>query len=174
MDILERYKRCELPIPQKQWAWFLYGAGLENLGRNDKPELVDVPSFGPNELLARVDACGICFSDIKIVRLGPDHPRLFGRNLAQDPIIMGHEVSLTIVGVGDQLKGQFNIGVRFVVQAEIYYKGKNLAFGYMLYGGYEQFVKLGDEILYILVGRFNFFKSLTGERYTLDFFYHGR
>ncbi len=147
MDILERYRRGELPIPQKQWAWFLYGAGLENLGRDGKPELIDVPQIGPDELLARVDCCGICFSDVKIVNLGPDHPRLFGRNLKQDPIIMGHEVALTIVRVGEQLQDQYKVGDRFVVQADIYYRGVNLAFGYMLYGGYEQFVKLGDEVL---------------------------
>ncbi len=147
MDIIEKYRRGELPIPDQHWVWFLYGAGLENFGRDGKPELRPVPSYGPTELLARVDACGICFSDIKIIKAGPDHPRLFGRDLKNDPIVIGHEVALTIVGVGDELRDQYKIGDRFVVQADIYYKGVNLAFGYMLYGGYEQYVKLGDEVL---------------------------
>ncbi|MBC7287739.1 MAG: alcohol dehydrogenase catalytic domain-containing protein [Armatimonadetes bacterium] len=147
MDIVEKYRRGELPVPENHWVWFLYGAGLENLGRDGRPELRPVPTYGPTELLARVDACGICFSDIKIIKAGAEHPRLYGRDLANDPIVIGHEVALTIVGVGDEMRGQYNVGDRFVVQADVYYKGVNLAFGYMLYGGFEQYVKLGDEVL---------------------------
>jgi NADPH2:quinone reductase len=47
-----------------------------------------------------VDACGICFSDIKILNLGGGHPRLRGRDLAREPIVMGHEVALTVEAVG--------------------------------------------------------------------------
>ena len=39
------------------------------------------------------------------------------------------------------------MGDRFVIQADIYYKGVNLAFGYMLPGGLEQYVRISDEIL---------------------------
>ncbi len=147
MEIVEKYRSGELPVPRNQWAWFLYGSGMESFGREGKTEQRPVPRYGPNELLARVDACGICFSDIKIIKAGSDHPRLRGRDLANDPIIIGHEVSVTIVGVGDELKDHYSVGDRFVVQAEIYYKGVNLAFGYMLPGGFEQYVTLGDEVL---------------------------
>ena len=47
---------------------------------------------------------------------------------------MGHEVSLTVVGVGANLRDRYRIGDRFIVQAEIYYKGVNWAYGYMLAG----------------------------------------
>jgi threonine dehydrogenase-like Zn-dependent dehydrogenase len=147
MDILEQYRRGQLPLPEENWAWFLYGAGLENFGRDGAPEKRPMPTYGPHELLARVDACGICFSDIKIIKAGGDHPRLYGRDLASDPIIIGHEVALTIVGVGDELRDQYAVGDRFVVQADVYYRGVNLAFGYMLYGGFQQYVVLGDEVL---------------------------
>lgn len=147
MDIFEQYRRGELPLPEENWAWFLYGAGLENFGRDGQPESRPMPTYGPQQLLARVDACGICFSDIKIIKAGGDHPRLYGRDLASDPIIIGHEVALTIVGVGDELRDQYRIGDRFVVQADVYYRGVNLAFGYMLYGGFQQYVVLGDEVL---------------------------
>ena len=41
-------------------------------------ELVEreIPAPGPGEVRIKVKACGICFSDIKILNLGPDHPRL--------------------------------------------------------------------------------------------------
>ena len=54
----------------------VYGAGLESLGQADSPLCRRVPQPGPGELLVRVDACGICFSDIKILNLGGSHPRL--------------------------------------------------------------------------------------------------
>jgi len=146
-DILQRYKKAEMPIPKTMLAWPLYGAGFENLGRNGQPVEVPVPEYGPDELLVRHDACGLCFSDIKIIRAGGDHPRLYGRDLAKDPIVQGHEVALTVVGVGEHLRDRFRVGDRFVVQADIYYQGKNLAYGYMFVGGLAQYAVVGKEIL---------------------------
>lgn len=134
-------------MADKQLAWRLHGAGVENLGGPNGPEEIPVGKPGPDQVLARVDACGLCFSDLKIIRQGGDHPRLYHRNLAESPVIMGHEVALTVVEVGDDLKGTYEPGQRYVVQADVYYQGKNLAFGYMLPGGFEQYVLLGDEVL---------------------------
>ena len=146
-DTFDRYYRGETAIPATQSAWHVYGAGLENVGRDGKPVEIPVERPRSDQLLARVDAAGICFSDLKIIKQGGDHPRLYGRDLARDPIIPGHEVALTLVEVGADLAGQYHVGDRFVVQADIYVQGKNLAFGYMLPGAFEQFVLLGDEAL---------------------------
>ena len=146
-EAFDRYYRGETALPTTQLAWHVYGAGMENVGRDGQPEEIPVPRPGPDQLLARVDGSSICFSDLKIIKQGGDHPRLFGRDLAHDPIIPGHEVSLTLVEVGEQLRDQYHVGDRFVVQAEIYFHGKNLAFGYMLPGGFEQYVLLGEEVL---------------------------
>ncbi|MEI6499612.1 MAG: zinc-binding dehydrogenase [Armatimonadota bacterium] len=134
-------------LPGNQQVWFLYGEGLDNVGKASSFETVPMPEFGADDLLARIDACGLCFSDVKVIRQGGNHPRLFGRDLANDPIILGHEVALTIVGVGANMAAQYQVGDRFVIQAEIYHNGVNLAFGYMLPGGLEQYVKLSDEVL---------------------------
>ncbi len=146
-DKLTRYRSGQDPIPDRQWLWPLYGAGFERLGVDDQPIQAAVPQPGPNQLLVRHDAVGICFSDIKIIRQGGDHPRLVGRDLAAEPVVMGHEVSLTVVGVGESLRGQFQVGDRFAVQADIYYKGRGMAYGYRLQGGYSQYALVGDEIL---------------------------
>ena len=146
-DILQRYKRAGGPRPKTMLAWPLYGAGFENLGRDGQPVEMPLPQYGSDELLVRHDACGLCFSDIKIIRVGGDHPRLYGRNLAREPIVQGHEVSLTVVGVGENLRDRFQVGDRFVVQADIYYQGKNLAYGYMFLGGLAQYAVVGKEIL---------------------------
>ncbi len=146
-DVIQAYKAARGPIPKEMIAWPLYGTGLENLGREGRPVRLPVPQHGPDQLLARIDAVGLCFSDMKILTLGGDHPRLGGRDLARDPVIMGHEVAVTIVRVGEQLQGQFQPGDRFVIQADIYYKGKGVAFGYRLPGALEQYVVIGKEIL---------------------------
>jgi len=135
-------------IPERQLAWLLHGAGVENLGGPDHgPEEIPVGRPGRGELLARVDACGICFSDLKIVSQGGSHARLYGRDLAAEPVIMGHEPAVTIVEVGEDLRDRFRPGERYVVQADIYVGGKSMAFGYMLPGAFEQYVILGEHVL---------------------------
>ena len=54
---------------------------------------------------------------------------------------------MTIVGVGDKWKGKFTLGSRYIIQADIYYKGKGVAFGYAIPGGLSQYVVIGTEIL---------------------------
>jgi len=152
MQTLEQYRAATGPLPETVKRWHLHGAGLESL----REATVDLPTFGPDELLVRHDACGICFSDIKIINLGPQHPRLQGRDMAAHPVVMGHEVALTVAGVGDSLGGQFHVGQRFIVQADVYYKGTNPAYGYQLDGGMAQYgvvtkeVLQGDEGCYLL------------------------
>ena len=153
---LDAYKAATAPLPKTMLRWHLYGAGLENMGRNEKPEEVVVPSYGEDELLVRQDACGLCFSDTKVIGLGPNHPRMTGRDLAKDPVTLGHEVSCTVVGVGETLIGRFEVGQRFVVQADVFYQGKSMAYGYAISGGLAEYSVIpkpiidGDEGCYLL------------------------
>jgi len=141
------YKAGGGDIPQSMPAWQVFGAGFENLGKDGKPVEIPVYEVGPDQILARIDAAGLCFSDIKILKLGREHPRLFNRDLANDPIVMGHEAAITVVKVGEKQQGKYKVGDRFVVQAEAYYKGKNLAFGYMLPGALQPYTIIGPELL---------------------------
>ncbi len=59
------------PAEKTYTAWRLYGAGLENLRRDELP----MPVPGPKEILVHIDAVGICFSVIKIIRAGAGHPK---------------------------------------------------------------------------------------------------
>lgn len=135
------------PMPATMLSWRLKGTGLANLGTGGKPDTVPFPSWSENDLIARVDACGLCFSDIKLIGAGSAHPRIEGRDLARDPTVPGHEVSLTIVGVGDRWRGRFALGSRTILQSDIYVNGKGLAFGYALPGGLSQYVVLGSPVL---------------------------
>ncbi len=149
---IKDYQKARTPLPTQIKRWHLKGVGTESL----EEVTIPLPHYGPDQLLVRHDACGICFSDIKIINLGPEHPRLQGRDMQRDPVVMGHEVALTVVGIGDHLQDQFHIGQRFIIQADVYYKGANPAYGYQLDGGMAQYgvvtkeVLQGDEGLYLL------------------------
>ncbi len=53
-------------------------------------EDVPIPETGPGELLVRVDACGVCVTDIKKIHQG----------LLRGPRIFGHEIAGTVARVG--------------------------------------------------------------------------
>lgn len=147
MSKMAAYRRAEGALPKRHWLWPLYGQGIENLGQDDRPILVDMPTCGPDELLVRHDAVGLCFSDTKVIAAGEHHPRLAGRDLKANPVVLGHEVALTVVQVGANRQDRFKPGDRFIVQADIYYHGVGIAYGYAMQGGLSQYNVIGKEIL---------------------------
>ncbi len=54
---------------------------------------------------------------------------------------------MTVVEVGEAWRDRFEPGQRFVLQADIYYRGKNLAYGYVFVGGLAQYNLLGPAAL---------------------------
>ena len=97
-------------------------------------------------MLVRHDACGICFSDIKVINAGEKHPRIF-RDIKKEPVVLGHEVAMTVVGVGENLRDQYQVGDRFIVQADIWSGGINYAYGYMIQGGMSQYAVIDQRVL---------------------------
>ena len=59
-------------------------------------EDVAKPVAGPDDVLLKVAACGVCGSDI---------PRMLTKGAHRMPIICGHEFSGHIVGLGDDVDG---------------------------------------------------------------------
>jgi D-arabinose 1-dehydrogenase-like Zn-dependent alcohol dehydrogenase len=145
-DKLTDYQRADASLPEKNRLWPLYGAGFDNLGREAGPILVPMPEYGPDELLVRHDACGLCFSDIKVLRLGEEHPRIY-RDMLADPVVLGHEVAMTIVGVGQNLRDQYQVGDRFIIQADIFVDGVGYAYGYEIQGGLSQYAVIDQRVL---------------------------
>ncbi len=70
-----------------------------------------VPSPGPDEVLMRVAACGICGSDVH----GYDGSS--GRRIP--PIVMGHEAAGTIEAAGERVTG-LKVGDRITVDSTVY------------------------------------------------------
>ena len=72
------------PIPKTMRAGVYRDQGVVRV------EEVSVPEVGPNEVLIKVAACGICGTDIK---------KIFQRYV-EPPQILGHELSGTVVATG--------------------------------------------------------------------------
>jgi threonine dehydrogenase-like Zn-dependent dehydrogenase len=143
----EEYRSASTPIPEKTWAWNLYGAGVENIGKENAPEAFPVEEPDDDQVLVRIDSVGMCFSDVKIINQGGNHPKLYGRDLSQYPGRVGHEVALTIIKVGKGLDSKYQPGQRLAVQPDIYQQGKSTAYGYTIPGGMTQYHLIGAEVL---------------------------
>jgi L-iditol 2-dehydrogenase len=78
-------------------------------GINDvRVETIPVPEIGAGEVLIKIHTCGICGTDLKKIHTGShDAPRVFG-----------HEMSGTIVRVGDAVEG-FAVGDRVMAYHHI-------------------------------------------------------
>jgi propanol-preferring alcohol dehydrogenase len=90
-----------MTIPDKMRAMVLEtpGAALKLM---DLP----VPNPGPNQVLLRVNACGVCRTDLHILDGELHKPKL--------PLILGHQIVGTIVGLGESVH-RFHLGERIGV-----------------------------------------------------------
>ena len=145
-DKLIEYRKAETQNANKNRLWPLYGAGFDNLGLNNQPIETALPQPGPDELLVRHDACGLCFSDIKVIKAGQSHPRIY-RDMADNPVVLGHEIAMTVITVGDNLKNIYRPGDRFTIQADVFIDGIGYAYGYEIQGGLSLFNIIDQRIL---------------------------
>lgn len=120
-----------------------------------------VDAVGPTQLLLQVEACGICFSDTKLLHAFDSHPRksdivsgLKPEQLAEIPsykpgsaaTVPGHEPVGRIVAVGDAVT-HFAVGDRVLVQADwkhLKTARSNGAFGYNFEGALQEYVVIDE------------------------------
>ena len=85
-------------------------------GKEDlRLEEFDLPALQDGEILARIVSDSICMSSYKAAMQGPDHKRV-PNDVAEHPIIIGHEFCGEIIEVGSKWADQFNPGDRFSIQ----------------------------------------------------------
>lgn len=117
-------------------------------------EEIPAPQIGPGELLIRVEACGICHTDLKKVE----------HDLLPPPRVFGHETAGTVAAVGEGVKG-FATGERvvafhhipclqcFYCERKLYaqcatYKKVGITAGFEpAGGGFSQYVRVMDWIV---------------------------
>ena len=120
----------------------LYGANDARLETFSLPEITD------GEILAKVITDSLCMSSYKAAYMGASHNRV-PDNVAENPIILGHEFCGEIVEVGSKWKGQFKPGDRFVIQPALNYKGRLDAPGYSFpyIGGCATYIVIPEMVM---------------------------
>ena len=87
-----------MPAPKSMQAMV-----LDRAGRPLKPAELPVPMPGPNQILLKVAACGVCRTDLHIVDGELTHPKL--------PLVLGHEIVGRVEALGAGVEG-FAPGMR--------------------------------------------------------------
>jgi D-arabinose 1-dehydrogenase-like Zn-dependent alcohol dehydrogenase len=146
-------------LPATQHAIQIVGPG-QLVHNRAKP----VPVPGPTQLIVKVEAVGICFSDTKLLHAFTSHPRksdvLAGLDpaaLAENPsyvpgdrpTVPGHECAGRIVAVGDDVR-RHRAGERVLVQTDYRHlptATSNAAFGYNFEGGLQEYVLLDERMI---------------------------
>lgn len=78
-------------------------------------EEFELPALGKDEVLIKVVTDSLCASTYKAVKQGTAHKRV-PNDIAEKPIIIGHELCGEIVEVGEAIKDKWNVGQRIVIQ----------------------------------------------------------
>ncbi len=118
-------------------------------GKNDiRTEEFELPAMKDDEILAKVVCDSICMSSHKAALQGADHKRV-PDDVAENPVILGHEFCGEIIEVGSKWAHQFKAGDRFAIQPALNYKGSLAAPGYSYgnIGGGATYVIIPNEVM---------------------------
>ncbi len=126
----------------KTTAVRLYGKEDLRLETFDLPEITDA------EILAKITSDSICMSSFKAAEQGAAHKRV-PDDVAEKPIIIGHEFCGEIVQVGAKWQNQFKAGQRFAIQPAMNYKGSLAApgYSYQYIGGDATYIIIPEEVM---------------------------
>jgi threonine dehydrogenase-like Zn-dependent dehydrogenase len=146
--------------------------------RNPRIEIreYDIPSPGPDEVLLKVKACGICGSDVHMAQ-ADDDGYIYYPGLTGFPCILGHELSGIVVEAGKNAKDKrtnkpFKGGER-VTTEEMLWCGyckpcadgypnhcENLdEIGFNVNGAFAQYIVLHSRVLWSLESLANLYKG---------------
>ena len=146
-------------IPQTQRAVQLIGP--DELILNTE-KAVHTP--GPYQILCRVEAVGLCFSDLKLLKQFTVHVRKSGivSGIEQDvlkeipsfvpgemPTVPGHEAVVIVCAMGDKVT-DITLGGRYLVQTDYRWlktAQANAALGYNFEGALQQYVLMDQRVI---------------------------
>ncbi|HWR45111.1 zinc-binding dehydrogenase [Sporomusa sp.] len=118
-------------------------------GKKDlRLETFELPAIKDDEILVQVISDSICMSSYKAAILGPDHKRV-PKDVAEHPVIIGHEMAGNIVEVGAKWQHQFKPGEKFAMQPALNYKGSmdSPGYSYRYCGGAATYAILPQEVM---------------------------
>lgn len=114
-------------------------------GKNDlRLDEFDLPEIKDDEILAKIISDSVCMSSYKAAIQGADHKRV-PNDVAENPIIIGHEFCGEIVQVGAKWQDKFKAGQKFSIQPAI-----NATFNPYAAPGYS-FRYIGGAATYVVI-----------------------
>lgn len=124
------------------------------------------PVYQPNDyqILCEVEAVGLCFSDLKLLKQFDKHVRK-GKivkgteqkildeypayKTGTEPVVPGHEICVRVVKTGDKVT-KCKLGERYLIQADHRWlrteAGSNGAFGYNIEGGLQEYMLVDERL----------------------------
>jgi len=115
-------------------------------------EEFELPPIKENEILAKIISDSICMSSYKASTQGIKHKRV-PNNVADEPIIIGHEFCGEIVEVGSKWADQFKAGQKFSIQPALVDEGGPVGvlsapgYSYQYIGGDAQHIIIPEEVM---------------------------
>lgn len=146
-------------LPARQRAVQLVGP--DELVLNDNKE---VPRPGEYQIVCKVEAVGLCFSDLKLLKQFSEHPRkaqiVSGIDLEvlkqipsyvpeSMPTVPGHESVVRVVERGPGVKS-FKPGERYLVETDYRWlpnENSNGSFGYNFEGALQEYVLMDERVI---------------------------
>jgi threonine dehydrogenase-like Zn-dependent dehydrogenase len=146
-------------LPPTQHAVQLIGAGKLVFNKNK-----EVFAPGEHQILCRVEAVGLCFSDLKLFKQFSSHVRKgeivsgIGADVLKEipsyvpgeaATVPGHETVVRVEAIGSAIEN-FNLGGRFIVQADyrwLHTADSNAAFGYNFEGALQEYVLMDERVI---------------------------
>ena len=107
-----------------------------------------LPEIKDDEILAHIISDSICMSSYKAAKQGSDHKRV-PANIAEEPVMIGHEFCGRIVKVGSKWSDRCTEGEKFTIQPALNYKGSLDAPGYSYrwIGGAATYIVIPSEVM---------------------------
>ncbi len=146
-------------LPETQCAVQLVGPDKLILNKSK-----EVFRPGPHQILCRVEAVGLCFSDLKLLKQFSSHVRKsdivsgISSSILREipsyvpgeaPTVPGHEAVIRIEEVGPGIK-DFKPGERYLVQTDYRWlrtASSNAAFGYNFEGALQEYVLMDERVI---------------------------
>lgn len=122
-------------------------------GKKDlRMEEFELPQLRDNEILAKVVSDSLCMSSYKASSQGTDHKRI-PDDVAENPIIIGHEFAGELMKVGSKWAHKFKAGDKFSIQPALYYEDGPVGilsapgYSYKFIGGDATYVIIPNEVM---------------------------
>ncbi|MFV0470809.1 MAG: zinc-binding dehydrogenase [Paludibacteraceae bacterium] len=122
-------------------------------GKKDlRLEEFELPQIKENEILAKVVSDSLCMSSYKASSQGTEHKRI-PNDVAENPIIIGHEFAGELVEVGAKWTHKFKAGDKFSIQPALYYEDGPVGilsapgYSYQYIGGDATYVIIPNEVM---------------------------